>query len=301
MGKSKEPLDAVKEGRPFAGVHILATAMMCSTGASADELELARRILERDPARDAPRESESIAGAFNRHMDAAIDSVNGSAGESTRAMRRARLARDLDQADLLLIDRSTLAGLIATSAEIHAELLRLQGELARVDGEDLGAELADAECSNPHCAELDSCTACGKGNALLRRYLVPGVPPALNGDRLWTDGNGNLFTGERGTIKINTRPGGLTYDAIDDRGYIKPGVALAAAYVAAGGSAHHELEDDDFITVHGGPIGGSFADAAAGGLGVSIVDGSGVTHVPIGDFLESDERAGAGVDHRVND
>lgn len=296
MGKSKEPLDAVKEGRPFAGVHILATAMMCSTGASDDELALARRILERDPARDAPRESESIAGAFNRHMDAAIDSVNGSAGESTRAMRRARLARDLDQAGLLLVDRATVADLIG-------EIRGLRDELARVDGEDLGAELAGGECSNPHCADLDSCTACGKGNALLRRYLVPGVPPALNGERLWTDGNGNLFTGKNGSIKINTRPGGLTPDAIDDRGHIKPGVALAAAYVAAGGSAHHELEDDDFVTVHGGPIGGSFADAAAGGLGVSIVDGSGVTHVPIGDFLESDERAGAGAgaDHRVND
>lgn len=135
MGKSKEPLDAVKEGRPFAGVHILATAMMCSTGASADELELARRILERDPARDAPRESESIAGAFNRQLDAAIDSVNDSTGESTRVGRRVRLARDLDHAGLLLVDRATVADLIG-------EIRGLRDELARVDGEDLGAELA---------------------------------------------------------------------------------------------------------------------------------------------------------------
>jgi hypothetical protein len=131
---AKEALDGVAE-RPFAGVHILAMAMMCAKGATADELELAERLLKRDPRTDAPREIESVAGAFNRHMDAAIDSLNDSAGEPTRVGRRARLAQDLDRAGLLLVDRATIADLLG---EIH----KLRDELARVDGEDLGAELA---------------------------------------------------------------------------------------------------------------------------------------------------------------
>ena len=142
---AREALDAVKDERPFAGVHIIATAMLCAAGASADELELARRILEKDPRTDAPREAESVAGAFNRHMDAAIDSVNMSAGEPTRAGRRARLAADLDLAGLVIVDRGQVAELISVIHELRQERAELQAELARVDGEDLGAELIDGE------------------------------------------------------------------------------------------------------------------------------------------------------------
>jgi hypothetical protein len=42
-------------------------------------------LLERDPRVDAPRETESVAGAFNRHMDAAIDSLNDSVARAFRA------------------------------------------------------------------------------------------------------------------------------------------------------------------------------------------------------------------------
>jgi hypothetical protein len=155
----KEALDAVKDDRPFAGVHILATALLCAAGSSADELELARRLLERDPIRDDPRENESVAGTFNRHMDAAIDSVNDSVGEPTRVGRRARLARDLDRAGLVLMDRGQIAELLAVVHELRGRV----AELEPLEGEDLGAELAaDEPCSNPHCDELDNCLVCGK-------------------------------------------------------------------------------------------------------------------------------------------
>jgi hypothetical protein len=130
-------LDAVKDDRPFAGVHILAAAMLCAAGSNGDELELARRILERDPRVDDPRESESIAGTFNRQMDAAIDSVNDSVGEPTRAGRRARLAHDLDRAGLVLIDRAQVADLISVVHELRGRV----AELEALEPQDLGAEL----------------------------------------------------------------------------------------------------------------------------------------------------------------
>jgi hypothetical protein len=134
---AKEALDAVKDGRPYAGVHILATALLCAAGSTPDELELARRLLERDPRDDAPRETESVAGAFNRHMDAAIDSLNDSVHEPLRVGRRARLAADLGRAGLVIIDRSQVAELIAVVHELRGRV----AELEAGESEDLGAEL----------------------------------------------------------------------------------------------------------------------------------------------------------------
>jgi hypothetical protein len=134
-----EALDAVTTTRPFAGVHLIATAMLVAGGSSDDELELARRILEKDPKRDTPRESESVAGAFNRHMDAAIESCNDSTHAATRAERRAKLAQDLDRADLVLMDRAMVAALFATIGELRLQVQTL--ELERSAEEDLGAEL----------------------------------------------------------------------------------------------------------------------------------------------------------------
>lgn len=146
---------AVTDDRPFAGVHILATALLCAKGSTADELELARRILERDPRADAPRESESIAGAFNRHMDAAIESVNDSAAEPYRVGRRARLAADLDRAGLIIIDRMNVAELIAMIGELRQEIRELSAEIE--PPEELGAELLADE--RPELVD-DVCT-CG--------------------------------------------------------------------------------------------------------------------------------------------
>lgn len=228
----KEALDAVRGERPFAAVHILATALLCAAGATEDELALARRILERDPKVDAPREAESIAGAFNRHMDAAIDSVNDSVSEPTRAGRRARLAQDLHRAGLVLIDRSQVADMIAVIHELRGRV----AELEALEGQDLGAELVDGE-----------------------PLALP--PPGTYGR---VKGYGSPLstaeTAETATL-VNMLPGGLTYDAIDDRGRIKPAVEKA------------------------------IAEARAGGLGVSFVHGDGsVEHVPVGEFFEGGER-----------
>jgi hypothetical protein len=54
-------------------------------------------------------------------MDAAIDSVNDSIGEPTRAGRRARLAVDLSRADLVLMDRAMVAALIQKIHELNQE------------------------------------------------------------------------------------------------------------------------------------------------------------------------------------
>jgi hypothetical protein len=117
----KEALDSVRDERPFAGVHILATAILCANGASDDELELARRLLEQDPKREPPREAESIAGAFNRHMDAAIDAVDRNAGLPLRAARRAALAAALDRAGLSIVDKDIVAALLVRIGELRKE------------------------------------------------------------------------------------------------------------------------------------------------------------------------------------
>lgn len=164
-----EAADAVKDERPFAGVHILATAILCAGGSSADELELARRILVRDPKEDEPRESESIAGAFNRHMDAAIESVSASRREPTRAARRARLAQDLERERLVLVDRAAIAELIAVVAELREELKEHQVE-------EFGAELADGECEHPTDAiyqvPLTGAYECGRCGASTSHKLL---------------------------------------------------------------------------------------------------------------------------------
>lgn len=96
------------------GICAVAAAVLISPTVSAEELELAGRILKRTwpSVEHAPREHESIAAAFNRHMDAAIDSCNDSAGEPTRSARRSLLARDLDKAGLILLDRATVVELL---------------------------------------------------------------------------------------------------------------------------------------------------------------------------------------------
>lgn len=140
---------AVKDERPFAAVHILATAILCANGASDAELELARRLLEQDPKRAPPRERESVAGAFNRQMDAAIDAADDSAGLPFRAARRAELAAALDRADLVLIDRAMLAAMMVTIGELKAEVAS-PVLIAFIDDEDLGAELLDDD-AGPSC------------------------------------------------------------------------------------------------------------------------------------------------------
>lgn len=138
--------------RPFAGVHILASAMLCAKGSSPEELELARILLSRDPEHDAPREAESVAGCFNRHMDAAIESCNASAHAASRVTRRAKLAQDLDRADLVLLDRVMVAALIEKIHERDREIGELRAPIeicatAEHDGHDLGAELATSATS----------------------------------------------------------------------------------------------------------------------------------------------------------
>lgn len=143
MGKKAS--DSVADERPFWGVHILATAIMCAAGTTPDELELARRLLAKDPRIDAPRENESVAGAFNRHMDAALDSANDSIGNPSRASRRASLASDLSRAGLVMVDRSQIALMIGVVDELRAEREQLLAQIERLEGEDLGAELAGGD------------------------------------------------------------------------------------------------------------------------------------------------------------
>lgn len=142
MARHNEATDGVENTRVATGIHAVAAAILCSHGATQDELELAKRVLLRDPPRALPRESEGSAETFNRQMDAAIESCNASAGESTRAVRRSRLAKDLDRADLVLVDRNFLAGLIAD--RLNLELREHNGGYS-LEEESLGAELATSD------------------------------------------------------------------------------------------------------------------------------------------------------------
>lgn len=137
---AKEARDAVND-RPFAGVHVLATALLSARNATEDELKLAERILLRDPATDTPAEHESIASVFNRQMDAAIDSANASSRLPTRVGRRAQMARDLDREGLVLMDRAKVAELIASIMALREERGHLLDQLESLEGEELGAEL----------------------------------------------------------------------------------------------------------------------------------------------------------------
>lgn len=187
MGKVTEPLDSLA-GRIALGIHLVATAVLCSANASREEIALAGEILKRDPPRSLPRELAGAIETFNRHMDAALESANASAGCATRAERRAQLASALERAGLVMIEQSTLAELLSRKLAAGADPLEDEEPF---DGDELDVPLLSAE----EQAELK---------------------------------NGMI-------TKINTRAGGLNYV---------------------------ELEDDDFITVYGGPIGGSLADAA---------------------------------------
>jgi hypothetical protein len=109
---ANEALDALGD-RIATGIHAVAAATLCSKTASRAELDLAGEILKADPKRSMPRELAGSVDTFNRHMDTAIESCNRSAGEPTRAARRARLASDLEAGGLVLIDSSTLAELLS--------------------------------------------------------------------------------------------------------------------------------------------------------------------------------------------
>lgn len=142
-----------KDGAPehlATGICAIAAAVLAAKDVRQEEYELAEKILGRKwPAKnDNPRELESIAGTFNRQMDVAIDACNRShRRDDSRVTRRADLARDLDRAGLVLVEREMVAALIAKvrSAEICAVLDTLTAATAEHDGHDLGSELLEGE------------------------------------------------------------------------------------------------------------------------------------------------------------
>jgi hypothetical protein len=138
--------DAVT-GTPIAsGIHIVAMCALSSKATTAAERELANLILRQNPKRLLPRELAGPIETFNRQMDVAIDSCNGSAGEPTRAARRARLASDLERYGLVLIESETLAELLERQLAGELGLEPYPDEDDGLDeGEELGAELLDGE------------------------------------------------------------------------------------------------------------------------------------------------------------
>jgi hypothetical protein len=129
------------------GIHAVAAAVICSKSATDQEIALAGEILKRAPRRAMPRELESPIDTFNRQMDTAIESCNSSAGEPTRAARRARLASDLEREGLVLIEQQTLAELLdrKLAGEPEIEIDPLPADEPDDEGEELGAELLDGE------------------------------------------------------------------------------------------------------------------------------------------------------------
>jgi hypothetical protein len=105
-------------GRVATGIHQVAACVVVAKDATREELDLAEKILRRDPAHAAPAENASAIEAFNRLLDVPIDSANGSAHCGSRAERRARLAADLGRAGLVLIDSAKLAEFVDAKLEI---------------------------------------------------------------------------------------------------------------------------------------------------------------------------------------
>jgi len=97
------------------GVRILATAVLGAAIATDHETALAVAVLEastRNMTTDAePREVESIASSFNRHMDAVLDAANASHAADSRVTRRAHMAKAIDRAGLLLVERGYVAAM----------------------------------------------------------------------------------------------------------------------------------------------------------------------------------------------
>lgn len=112
-----------EERAAFATIQ-LAAAAVAAKGGSAEARELAEAVLRetRDDL-EAGRigceaENGTIADEFNRQMDAVLDATNRSRKASDRAARRAALARDLDRAGLVLLDRDTVSAMFAKGLEL---------------------------------------------------------------------------------------------------------------------------------------------------------------------------------------
>lgn len=115
----------------IAGVRQVASAVLAAPAASAAQASLAIAVLEATSTLEPgvePREHASIAATFNAHMDAVLDAANGSRNKRERVTRRAMMARAIDQAGLILMDRSQVAGFFQRLTEQN-EQLRLAYEL----------------------------------------------------------------------------------------------------------------------------------------------------------------------------
>ena len=98
----------------IAGVRQVASAVLAAPAATAAQASLAIAVLEAssNPAPGVePRESASIAVLFNAHMDAVLDAANASRNKRDRVTRRALMARAIDQAGLVLMDRGQVSAM----------------------------------------------------------------------------------------------------------------------------------------------------------------------------------------------
>lgn len=97
------------------GVRTIASAVLGANAASEEQVALAIAILEttaNPPADAPPREAANIADEWNRMMDTLLDAENASRSASSRATRRYMMSLAIDRADLVVIDRGVVAGLI---------------------------------------------------------------------------------------------------------------------------------------------------------------------------------------------
>lgn len=109
----------------IAGVRQVASAVLAAPAASAAQASLAIAVLEATSAVEPgvePREHASIAATFNAHMDAVLDAANASRNKRERVTRRALMARAIDQAGLVLMDRSQVAGFFHRLTEQDLQL-----------------------------------------------------------------------------------------------------------------------------------------------------------------------------------
>lgn len=120
-----------------AGIRAVASATLGAGGASDSEVSLAILILEKTGNPDTattPREIESIAGQWRRHMDALIDAVDATRDKPNRQLRQSQLSIALDAAQLVVMDRDVVAGFFAKLQSQRASLEQWDAVAADVAG-----------------------------------------------------------------------------------------------------------------------------------------------------------------------
>lgn len=158
-----------------AGIRQVASAALSAPAATPAQAALAIAVLEataEPPADREPREAASIAAMFNLHMDAVLDAANASRNKRDRVTRRAMMARAIDQAGLVLMDRGMVAGFFQRLTEQQQQLGNYDRTMQMIASRALPADVESAAAFLDDLLEHHSPEAALQWN-LVRKWMTP--------------------------------------------------------------------------------------------------------------------------------